>query len=197
SCDIIEVSIDAFHKNTYENIRVGGDFDLVIRNTLKLIELRNSLNKDVKIMVSIIDQSEVKDEMNDFKKHWHNKADKVLIRKLTSIGGLVENKIKKNTQASFESRWPCPLLWRRMFINVDGLAEFCVDDWLDESVIGDVRKESLKDIWQGQAYQQLRQMHLNQEFIRNRKCALCADWQARTWDYDYFSALEAIGIKTG
>ena len=196
SCDIIEVSIDALEKKTYEMIRVGGDFDLVVANTLRLIELRGSLKPNIKIIVSIIDQPAVRDEVDDFKKYWENKADKVLIRKLTSIGGLVGNN-QGDGQKSADARWPCPLLWRRMFINVDGLAEFCVDDWLDESVIGDVRKESLGKIWTGQAYRQLRHAHLSREFSSNEKCLLCRDWQARTWDYDYFSALEAIGIKTG
>ncbi len=196
-CDIIEVSIDAFHKSTYEKIRIGGDFDLVVANTSRLIELRNILKKNVKIFVSIIDQPGARGEIAEFKKYWQNKADKVLIRNLTSIGGLVKTNRKANKQTSFRSRWPCPLLWRRMFINVDGLAEFCVDDWLDESVVGDVRKESVSKIWTGQAYKQLRHAHLNKEFSQNEKCLFCSDWPDRTWEYDYFSALESLGIKIG
>jgi len=181
---------------TYEKIRVGGDFDLVVANTLKLIELRNALDSDVKIIVSIIDQYDAKDEIKEFESFWQDKADKVLIRKLTSIGGLLDNKHSENKNIDFQSRWPCPLLFRRMFINVNGLVEFCVDDWLDESVVGDVRKESLEKIWTGESYQKLRKMHIEGEFNAAGKCALCPDWQARTWEYDYFSALESLGIKT-
>lgn len=195
NCDIIEVSIDALHKSTYEKIRRGGDFDLVIKNTSKLIELRDILNKKVKIIVSIIDQPDVSHEIEEFKKYWQGKADKVLIRKLTSIGGLVDNISGENKKTSAVSRWPCPLLWRRMFINVGGLAEFCVDDWLDESVVGDARKESLREIWNCQAYQQLRHAHLKKEFSLNKKCEFCVDWPARTWECDYLSALESLGIK--
>ena len=108
----------------------------------------------------------------------------------------MENNSEKNKHISVETRWPCPLLFRRMFINVDGFTEFCVDDWLDESVIGDVRKESLSAVWRNQAYGKLRQAHLNKEFSVNKKCLLCADWKYRTWDYNYFSALERLGIKT-
>ena len=66
--DVIEISLDAVRKETYESIRLGSSFKKVMDNTQRLIDLRNRLKFHTKIMVSIIDQSEVKEEINDFVK---------------------------------------------------------------------------------------------------------------------------------
>ena len=188
--EVVEVSLDAFTKDTYERIRLGADFEKVVSNVETLIRLKKDLNSDTKIMVSIIDQPEVSSEIDAFKAYWGDKVDQVITRTYTSIGGLVDH--RKMAPCNDRERWPCPLLWTRVFINVDGLIKFCVEDWLDHSVVGDIREESIKDAWQSEEYQKLRQGHLRAEFWQNNHCRDCVDWPARRWDYDYFYALDKI-----
>lgn len=192
--DVIEISLDAVRKDTYESIRLGSSFKKVMDNTQRLIDLRDRLKFPTKIMVSIIDQPEVKEEINDFVKYWENKVDKVIIRTYTSIGGLVKkNNLKSVTQ---DKRWPCPLLWTRIFINVDGHLKFCVEDWLDRTIVGNIRKTSLRQMWQSVIYNQLRNYHQLGQFHKIPYCDRCIDWPARKWDYDYFYALNQILNKT-
>ncbi len=188
--DVVEISLDALNKNTYEYIRRGADYEEVMSNVDRFIELRNKLKAETKIMVSIIDQSEVKNELVEFITYWTPKVDKVIIRTYTSIGGLMNcDKLKINDN---ENRWPCPLLWTRIFINVDGFLKFCVEDWLDKTIVGDIRYNTIKEAWTSNEYQKLRDSLLSKKFKDIDYCSNCIDWPARKWDYDYFYALEKI-----
>ncbi len=187
--EVIEVSLDALRKETYERIRIGGDFDRVISNIDMLLKLRNEVGSDTKIMVSIIDQPKVASEIEDFRAYWEERVDRVITRRYTSIGGLIDTGEKDSDS---KNRWPCPLLWTRIFINVDGLAKFCVEDWLDNTVLGDIRQESIGKIWRSDKYRQLRMFHINGEFSKNSYCGRCPDWSSRDWDYDYFFALNKV-----
>ena len=89
-------------------------------------------------------------------------------------------------------RWPCPQLWKRFFINVDGYAEFCVEDWHDETIVGNVNESSIKEIWRSFNYERIRKLHLSGKFDQIPYCSRCKDWKARDWNYDYFSALNQI-----
>lgn len=188
--EVVEVSLDALNKDTYEKIRAGSDFDRVINNLNRLIQFRNDMGSRTRIMVSIIDQPEVEAELQDFIDYWAPKVDKVITRSYTSVGGLVD--VAKLKVSGSNGRWPCPQLWRRLFINVDGLAEFCVEDWFDETIIGDVKKMSIHQIWISSSYQKLRQLHLLQRFDQVSHCKDCSDWKARDWDYNYFYALDEL-----
>jgi MoaA/NifB/PqqE/SkfB family radical SAM enzyme len=56
--DVIDVSLDAFTKQTYERIRKRGKFDVVTANLRRLVELRNALGSPTRIMTSIIRQKD-------------------------------------------------------------------------------------------------------------------------------------------
>ncbi len=186
--DIVEISLDALIKTTYEKIRQGSDFDLVVANVQRLIAMRDQKQSRTKIFVSIIDQKESEAEIGPFVAYWGSRVDRVLTRVYTSIGGLVdEDKLKIDTAGH---RWPCPQLWRRLFINVDGFAEFCVEDWKDETVVGDVNEESIAEIWGSSEYAKIRELHLARNFKSVPYCSRCKDWKAREWGNDYFHAVE-------
>ena len=191
SVSVVEISLDALNKTTYESIRRGSSFEKVMKNTLDFIALRDKRGARTKVMVSIIDQPEAENEREDFIRFWEPRVDKVIIRQYTTIGGLVE---KGRASVTMDGcRWPCPLLWTRMFVNVDGEVEFCVEDWEGKTVVGDFRKETLSCIWQSATYAQLRQYHQSHNFKKISYCSRCKDWQARNWEYDYFYALEHMG----
>jgi MoaA/NifB/PqqE/SkfB family radical SAM enzyme len=75
---------------------------------------------------------------------------------------------------------------------VDGFAEFCVEDWNDETIIGDVNRNSIKEIWSSPEYKKVRELHLSRNFNDVAYCGRCKDWKARTWDYDYFYAIKQV-----
>lgn len=192
--DAVEISLDALTKTTYKKIRKGSNHELVYSNVHNFIEMRSKMKARTKILVSIIDQPEVESELSSFINYWSPRVDRVITRTYTSINGLVD--ISKMKIDCSGERWPCPQLWRRFFINVDGFAEFCVEDWYDETIIGDVNKNSIQEIWQSPQYEGIRELHLYNKFSEVPYCNRCKDWKAREWNYDYFYALKQV-LNTG
>ena len=185
--EAVEFSLDALNKETYEVIRKGSSFEAVMRHVTGFIRLRDRLQARTKIFVSIIDQPEAEAELDAFIAYWTPRVDRVITRAYTSIRGLVDTtKIKAGTHSQ---RWPCPDLWKRFFINVDGFAEFCVEDWYDQSIIGNIDKATIKSVWGSPDYEKIRTLHRQRKFQDVPYCSGCLDWQARDWDYDYFWAL--------
>ncbi|MBF0383807.1 MAG: radical SAM protein [Magnetococcales bacterium] len=193
--DVINISLDAFTEETYKKIR-GGNMKRVLDNVHHLIELRNTHAPDIKIQVNIIDQPEAEKELEAFKAYWQPKVDNILVRPYydaTSVTGSVGGNITgKQKIASDVERWPCQLFWRRLTICEDGQFCFCIDDWHNKSEIGNINRTSIKDIWQGDTYETLRDHHINRRFSSVSYCSECTEWEGMRWDYDYFLAMEKM-----
>jgi MoaA/NifB/PqqE/SkfB family radical SAM enzyme len=54
----------------------------------------------------------------------------------------------------------CQFPWSSMTIKSNGEAAMCVEDFNNEIILGDAKKQSLCDIWNGEKYRQLRHNHL-------------------------------------
>jgi MoaA/NifB/PqqE/SkfB family radical SAM enzyme len=194
-CDVVNVSLDAFSEANYRRIR-GGSYQKVNRNVHRLLDLRNESQAAVRIQVNIIDQPEVRQEIQPFVEYWRQRVDNVLVRTYydaTHVTGQTgPNLTGKQKEFAPVERWPCQQFWRRFNISDDGTARFCVDDWYNKSRIGDVRRSSIADIWQGEDYQRLRRLHSEGRFGEVDFCRACTEWQGMSWDFDYFTAMEKL-----
>lgn len=66
----------------------------------------------------------------------------------------------------------CQFPWSSMTIKSNGESVECVEDFNNEIILGDTKKESLYDIWNGQKYDQFRRYHfdINQDLKCSTKC---------------------------
>lgn len=191
--DILNISIDSITPEGY--LRVRGDkysFEEVVSNVERFIEIRNEVGSTVKVMVNIIDQFEVEGEVNKFVEYWEPKVDIVLTRNYTASN---EHNLRMPDRPKEHftpvDRWPCVQPFRRFNISHDGVARFCVDDWYDHSHIGDLRTNTVFEIWNSEAYRELRQSHLEGTF-KHPYCSDCTKWQGMSWDYNYFTAMDKV-----
>ena len=188
--DVIDVSLDAFTKQTYERIRKRGKFDVVTANLRRLVELRNALGSPTRIMTSIIRQKDSEAEVEAFLAHWGAIVDEVLVRGLNTDLGLVNA-----AQTYFRSdlvRWPCPQFWKRMTVNQHGEVRFCVEDWRNAGVVGNVHTSTLAEIWQSALYERFRALHAGGRWNEMRMCAKCQDWQHMAWDHGFEKAVARV-----
>lgn len=191
--DVIDVSTDAYSKETYEKIRIKGKFDLVTANTKRLIQLRNELKSPTKIMVSIIDQKQAKNEVELFKNYWGPMVDEVLVRGLNNDLGLV--KVEETYFDEGIKRWPCPQFWKRVTINMHGEVRFCVEDWQNHGVVGNVRDQSIQEIWKSEVYEKMRDLHMTGRWRDMGMCEHCMDWQHMEWDHGFEKAIARVMSK--
>ncbi|MFH2058574.1 MAG: radical SAM/SPASM domain-containing protein [Pseudomonadota bacterium] len=183
--DIVDISIDATTSETYEKIRVGGDFSTVIANTEKLIEIKNRRHSSMKIFVSFVNQKENCEEAQAFEQFWEGKVDQVLIRNFCNVLGMVKDVDGVVVQENLPDRWPCPQFWKRVTITHAGDLRFCVEDWRNKTVLGNIMDSSIEKIWTGEKYQKLRKIHLSNNYDSLPFCQECTDWATSAWDYGY------------
>ncbi len=166
----ITVGIDAFSKEAYNQIRIGGDFTKVIESTCMLI---NKLPK-TRIVTQMIVMDQNAHEVDDFKKFWLSKGASVKIRAKLCWGHAIESGINELTQ---EERFgPCPWLMRTISIHQNGAIVQCDADWNQQHPYGNIQKNSIEEIWQGKL-KEVREQH-RQGIFTNLLCQECADWQA-------------------
>jgi radical SAM protein with 4Fe4S-binding SPASM domain len=187
--DVIDVSVDAYSKETYEKIRKRGKFDRVVANLRRLIELRDEMRSPTKIMTSIIQQKEALDEVDAFRQQWAPLVDEVLVRGLNTDLGLVN---VSETYFRDVERWPCPQFWKRVTVNHLGDIRFCVEDWHNAGVVGNVRDTTIAEVWQSELYERFRNLHATGRWGDIAMCRKCLDWQHMEWDHGFEKAIEKV-----
>ncbi|PIY22562.1 MAG: hypothetical protein COZ11_12195, partial [Deltaproteobacteria bacterium CG_4_10_14_3_um_filter_51_14] len=86
----IYIGIDSFSRETYDKVRVGGDYDKVVQNVLDLIEIRKKEKAAININVQFVEMEENIKERDEFIKYWLSQGIGVKIRKKLSWAGLLE-----------------------------------------------------------------------------------------------------------
>jgi pyruvate-formate lyase-activating enzyme len=186
--DIVDVSLDAFSKKKYESVRAGAIHSVVYGNVLRLLELRDKLNSSLKVMVSMVNHPRVADEVEAFKGFWEPKVDRVLIRTYISVHG----QLSGGCDPTGIKQWPCQQLFKRVVIAPEGLIKFCVGDWYNTTTLGDLRKDTIADVWQSEAYDEIRRAHLEGRFDDIEFCRGCTDWIAAPWGYGFDHAIKKV-----
>lgn len=187
---MVDISLDAIKKETYEKIRRSLNFDRTMKNIHRLIEIRNKCHSPLRIMVSFVKQEQNVDEMEMFKKYWTPLVDKVLIRELISNVNLIN--IQNDSPAKNTPRWPCPYWYRRIVINYDGTLKACPVDWENKSTYKHVSECSLYDAWHSDFYWKNRIEHLNNSFSETSICKRCRDWQGSPWSLGYEKVIKTL-----
>jgi MoaA/NifB/PqqE/SkfB family radical SAM enzyme len=192
--DIIDISLDAATRESYERIRLLSSYHRVWSNIHRLLYLRDKRKAPTKVMLSIIDQPESHDEVQDFVRQWTPLVDRVIVRPYLENLGLTPNKPGSIVeQLGGVQRWPCPQFWKRITISPEGYIRFCVVDWLDESKLGHVRTHSIADIWRSIEYGRLRRAHLDGKWADAHKiCGPCTDWMGMRWEWGFEVAVAAV-----
>jgi sulfatase maturation enzyme AslB (radical SAM superfamily) len=191
--DVIEVSVDAFSKEKYEIVRRGLKFDVLMRNMHDLLDAREKMCLPTIVMISIIDQPEIRDELQRAVDYWTPRVDRVLVRKYLSFSGIMDT--KKEKEPYYRKRLSCPYPWERMSVDIFGNIRLCIDDWLDKGIIGNIQQSTIHDLWVGEICQEWRKAHLAMDFSKVEKCRTCTDWRFHSWDINYLRGLEEVSKK--
>ena len=180
---MIDISIDAFHPETYAKIRVNGNLEVTRDNVRNLIRWVNELRSKTKIVVSYVEQPQNLAETRDFERFWKDEgADYVVIRRLHSCSGAKSDlAAQRRTENNKVARRPCLYPWERIVVNARGDLAFCPSDWVHGSYVADYRKTTIHETWRGEFYRRLRAAHLTNNFTEHRFCGQCPDWRSTRW----------------
>lgn len=168
--DRIIFSFDSNDKETYEKIRVGANFEKTKSNIEQLIILKKKKNIKLPIIqINFLQMSVNEKEIEDIINYWKDKADRVEI-------GFVDNRkdnetIKLGIREESKYAYPCPRAFFEWTVLSDGRVTFCgCQDYDGKYIIGDVKKDRLKDILNSEKYNSYKKLHLE---CKGDKIGLC------------------------
>ncbi|MBF0319229.1 MAG: radical SAM protein [Nitrospirae bacterium] len=176
--DDIMVSIDGITKETFEKIRHGLNYDTVLENTLGLIRLRNSINPGMIIRIRMVVMPENMHEIEPWMKHWSKqigKNDRIYAKPLHTWGNQV-NTVDANPDAD-DSADPCVSPFSSMVIHVDGTVPMCGIDFRNKYLMGNLEKESIREIWSGEGFSGIRMLHAQRKKNTIPFCYRCPIWE--------------------
>jgi radical SAM protein with 4Fe4S-binding SPASM domain len=193
--DVIEFSVDAADPETYALVRPGLNFDRLLSNMTYIIQRRNELKKECKIVASVIIQKIVKDKINDIVKFWLDfGVDEVIKRKFLTWGS--STKLKPDDSGDPLPyldkfyRIPCPWLFERINVDTRGNVTVCGYDIFGRINLGNLYKQSIREIWRGPELERWRKIHLSRKSTSISLCRECPDIQYRSWKYCWERVIE-------
>lgn len=179
----INLSLDAITEETYEKIRVGGDLKTTVKNIHDFMEIRKNMKlKLPKLRLSFV-RSKINDhEYEQFIDYWKDKVDSLGAQTLLDPfgDGKFKNSAKKDEIALKNTKPPpkkfyCPEPFKRMTLRGNGDVLGCCSFYAVDLVMGNWKKESLDEIWNGEKMKKLREMHKNGDYSKNPACKSCIE----------------------
>ena len=155
--DLVRFSVDGVKKNTFESIRKGANFEKVLSNIEKLYRKRNKENKKlprIEVFFTLLKENEK--ESKKFLEYWKDKCDFASIYPADSrdSGKFVNVNYKKLKS------FPC-FNPKRIIILSNGKVVLCCVDIDGDVVLGDLKKQSLKEILNSEKYKKIHSSQMN------------------------------------
>ena len=163
----IVFSIDEYNKENYEKIRVNAKFEKVISNLELFRTIKEKDYKDSKVQVRVSGVKINKDQdIEAISKFYKTFCDQVTLVNYNPWQSAYDNEIN-------EIKDPCSELFRRIFIWWDGKVNPCDYDYKSYLSKWNAKEKSVKDIWNSEYYNKIRESHINQQRSDVEPCNRC------------------------
>lgn len=148
-------SVDAATKETYDKVRIGGDFDRVL-NAIELVRrVRSSRNSVLPIIRASFVQNRLNQhETEAFRERFSGLVDYAEIQGFSRYYGYTDQLIPSGSSPVED--FTCNEPWRKLIVRVNGDVLPCCTFYGYELVLGNLRDFSLFDLFNSSRMKQLR-----------------------------------------
>ncbi|MFC1967950.1 radical SAM/SPASM domain-containing protein [Chloroflexota bacterium] len=186
--DQLIISINAYTREVYQSINAGLNFDIVIKNIQYLVSDRDMKPKvQLRFALSAKNAHEVKTAVD----YWKTQGVRTKVRGITNRAGSLENfeglRVGDNEYAG-KVPWTvwhrlmstargftgCDLPFYQMNILFNGDIIVCPHDWNRTTVVGNVKTSSLREIWNSERMNEIRQLILRKRYEMINSCRECS-----------------------
>ena len=181
---VLEVSVNSTGREDYLQTKGADLFDLALDNLRRMSRHR----KQGQCARLIVSRTQTTDAVADraFVDHWKNSGlvDDAFVRSYHTYNGLMSGLDEGSAPGKHQ---PCLVHWARFNISVQGQAVVCFNELFRESTSaclhhGDVRGQSIREIWQGPKLAALRRAELSGDYsglpaADALPCRLCTSCQ--------------------
>ncbi|MDB2324236.1 radical SAM protein [Alphaproteobacteria bacterium] len=170
--DYVEFPLESLDKKVFEEIRIGLDFQTVLENITRFIQLRDKMNKATKVMPLFIEQTQNKDERETWVNYFEglidrNRGDKMRIFNIHNFGGWID----EETPISSKS---CDQLSDMFVILNNGDVPLCCGDPDNKSKMGNIISDGgILGVFNGIKFKSARAMHEGANRRRMNICNSC------------------------
>ena len=181
--DDLAISIDGASKETFERIRVGANFEKVVANVERLIEIRKKLGAARPLVrVNAVLMEENKEEYPGILAKWRPIVDGVRVSLMAAYGNVQAhstvgdfNELIKDNQIR-----PCPQLWTRLVVLANGQTTVCCADYEGTLGVGNISDNTIEDLWNCTRIREIRDINFRMDFDKLPICATC-NGISKTW----------------
>lgn len=181
--DVLLLSMDGVTAASYEAVRVGGSFAAVVANVeafARLWEARAGQVRPRHVVVSFIDLPRVREDVQQAERFWRERvpAEFVLSRKplheWADQDALTDRLLRQmGTEPRKQPRERgCHELFRGLTVLSDGRCVPCCNDYEGRLVLGDLTRQSLAEVWNGEVITRLRA----DRRLDNALCRFCPQY---------------------
>lgn len=175
--DKINISVDGMDNAQYRQFTgYDFDFDRFVENVRWLYRNKGQCEISIKIPGELINDTQRQTFFDTFGDH----CDRIFVENFAPCwpefdieahtGVTIKTGIYQQPVSRTET---CPYIFYSCSVNADGLVSSCFLDWGRKLVIGDVRRQSLREIWTSDLMNALRLQHLEGRRCENGVCGSC------------------------
>jgi MoaA/NifB/PqqE/SkfB family radical SAM enzyme len=166
--DSVMFSIDSVTKETLKKIRGIDKLEKIENAVFRMMKARGDKLKP-RIGVSFTIQDNNRHEVDAFIKRWVGVVDVV------RTCPIFENGTFQGVEEP-ETRLPCPAMYKTMPVHNDGQVTICCLDGFKATNVGNVFKDGVAAVWQGEAFAKIRYYHETAQWDKVPFCKSCNGW---------------------
>lgn len=167
--EFITLALDGSTKETYESIRVKGEFEKNLEQAKSFLRMKTKLGAKCSVDVQFIEMDQNKSQTNLvselFTKEEKSAINIFRVKPVFDSPSIVKDII--------QHKHPCYFLWSTMDITWDGKVDMCCMDYDAKVVLGDLNQESVYELWNGEGMTDLRDRHKKLDYKSMPICDKC------------------------
>ena len=171
SADYFTFSMLGCSSQVHEGIMRGVNHERVVQNITDLLKTRKERGINGPIVQTIFYQMpENAHEAHDYMTRWKDVVDQALF-----VAGFSESfaHYKHGNGAQRVRRRTCKQIWERMTIHWNGDVSLCCEDVDGDIVLGNLEKQSVRELWSKQGLLAVRRLHREKRFAEMPLCKTC------------------------
>ena len=167
------VSVDAVTEETYNNLRLGGNFQKLTRELEYLLNKKEENGNILPIVrLSFLKTRLNEHELEAFVEYWRSGVDYLSIQELNRFEGLDDLLVAESRTKNLDFR--CHQPWHRLAVRPNGEVLPCCTAWGLKLIMGNMNTQTLSEIWTSEKMVRLRQLHKKGRYYDNPVCKQCA-----------------------
>ncbi len=163
----VTISLDGIGE-VNDKLRIGSKYKIIEANILNLLRKRES-KPFPKVALNLTVSAQKEKEIMEFKAFWMQYVDNITVNPCHN-----ENlQLISATEKTSNKDYICLEPFRFMGILWNGNVVPCCGDWNGTNILGNVKNATIKEVWRGKKFRNLRYACIKNDFPEDSLCAKC------------------------